>query len=1127
MPKQQPKFIVPDWAREYYPDQAGQQEIPGLFLGGLFGDGGASNITTQARDVIGQTGGYQDPTAFTEGITGPAGHTENQYTTQAAGLLSPEAIQRAGQQAGTAANAAASGQGALGSARGQLAAGRSAADAALGVQLAQAQALAGIGQTESSLGLQGQQLQSGHALQQAGIEAGIYGTNVGAQTGQDQLGLQAQQAKAQAEQSANAAAGALLGSAATAAGTYAASDDRIKFDEKPVGTLGDGINVYEYYNELTGRKETGVIAQEVQKARPELVAQDPQTGMLGVNYDELKKSYQGSPGVNKIDADVTVTHKDPDTGRTTTVKSPKGDNARIEDMLGGGQVPGKAPTPVADNQLARVTPGEFVVNAPAASKYADLLETINDEGRQALAAGGWTMGPGQVPPMTAHPGKPMGYNIGGKISKLHGEGFTAPGQAYAIAKNMGYAMGGEIPGYAIGDPIRADNSAGAGAGLVSNLITNASDEEARRGRENVSQAGHIANAAGAVGRAAVDAGNLLVGNTEVEGLPTKTFEHPDLGRVDIDLNKVARAGLAIPNGVADIVKWGADKISQFSVTDQNSNIGTPDTSSIADIVSLAPGAVQRDAANLRGGLADVLNDTSIPEMQEMLRSPQYSKADKDIIAAKLNTSVGGGTVDEINTGSFDNVDQERQRLNTLIGEDALTGQEKAIAQNRLGELETTVDATLTEDVFPGLEYHELQAMANDPAFTRAEQEAIQAEMDRRNTTDATTDETFDFAKARANEAIGGKKGSGLSGWWKNLTPEKRAALFHGIGLAAGVAVGGVHGGAGAAEAIGNNILDAGTKAGEDLRERRDSIAGQFNDDTKINVDGNEIRYGDLTPENKSFITKELASLYSTNPEEAATLSQDLLGRDIFATQPDAFANFSDAQQSYLKNLNPDLQSRALSAINSGKATADSLKDQKQVLNNSRSAQLGIDDRDILLGPNAPGEANEAGVRRIMQRMIVGDRQSMASLIAFADSSKVTQTFPGAAAWLGDTTAKEGQIALRNLAFMETYARTGAQVNETELKEQANTVMNRWLDAPGSIDVKIRGAMQRTIDTLYTKGYELPPEMLVLRSKNYDINDPVVKKMFSGDFEPVVADGKQYFKQGGQWFDLSTGEEVDR
>ena len=52
---------------------------------------------------------------------------------------------------------------------------------------------------------------------------------------------------------------------------------------------------------------------------------------------------------------------------------------------------------------------------------------------------------------------PQGYADGGaiesKISKLHGEGYDAPGQAYAIAKSMGYAEGGGVPPVyaAIGD----------------------------------------------------------------------------------------------------------------------------------------------------------------------------------------------------------------------------------------------------------------------------------------------------------------------------------------------------------------------------------------------------------------------------------------------------------------------------------------------------------------------------------------------------------------------------------------------------------------------------------------------------------------------------------------------------
>ena len=40
----------------------------------------------------------------------------------------------------------------------------------------------------------------------------------------------------------------------------------------------------------------------------------------------------------------------------------------------------------------------------------------------------------------------QGGALSNKISKIHGEGYKAPGQAYAIAKSMGYAQGGDVSG---------------------------------------------------------------------------------------------------------------------------------------------------------------------------------------------------------------------------------------------------------------------------------------------------------------------------------------------------------------------------------------------------------------------------------------------------------------------------------------------------------------------------------------------------------------------------------------------------------------------------------------------------------------------------------------------------------
>lgn len=110
--------------------------------------------------------------------------------------------------------------------------------------------------------------------------------------------------------------------------------------------------------------------------------------------------------------DVTMTRK-LGNGASVTYKSPQGSQMDFNGLL-GGMVDGHAPSPVADNRQISVTPGEFVVNQPAAQKYKPLLEQINQEGRRALAQGGWV---GEA--------KPMGYANGGQVSKSREEEFAA------------------------------------------------------------------------------------------------------------------------------------------------------------------------------------------------------------------------------------------------------------------------------------------------------------------------------------------------------------------------------------------------------------------------------------------------------------------------------------------------------------------------------------------------------------------------------------------------------------------------------------------------------------------------------------------------------------------------------
>ena len=134
-------------------------------------------------------------------------------------------------------------------------------------------------------------------------------------------------------------------------------------------------------------------------------------------------------------AKTKVTLKEGD--QSITVERTPSENAMTANGLLGGMVGGISPTPVSDDKMINVTSGEFVVNKPAAEKYAGLLEDINNEGREMLARGGWS---GKSP----MEGYAKGGKLSEKISKIYDEGYTAPGQAYAIAKNMGYQQGGEV-----------------------------------------------------------------------------------------------------------------------------------------------------------------------------------------------------------------------------------------------------------------------------------------------------------------------------------------------------------------------------------------------------------------------------------------------------------------------------------------------------------------------------------------------------------------------------------------------------------------------------------------------------------------------------------------------------------
>ena len=105
--------------------------------------------------------------------------------------------------------------------------------------------------------------------------------------------------------------------------------------------------------------------------------------------------------LDKTDQDMKITIKKPN-GASVTYHSPEGSQVEMMGIL-GGMVEGPDMGPTADNVMARLTPGEFVVNRPAAMKYGGVLRQINDEGKQMLHANGYAGG-GMV-----------GYQTGGMV----------------------------------------------------------------------------------------------------------------------------------------------------------------------------------------------------------------------------------------------------------------------------------------------------------------------------------------------------------------------------------------------------------------------------------------------------------------------------------------------------------------------------------------------------------------------------------------------------------------------------------------------------------------------------------------------------------------------------------------
>lgn len=83
-------------------------------------------------------------------------------------------------------------------------------------------------------------------------------------------------------QSQQAAMGSAIGGLG---GLFALSDERAKTDKKKIGKTDDGMGIYSYRYKGTPQKQIGLMAQEVQKKKPQAVRKGVD-GLLRVNYSE-------------------------------------------------------------------------------------------------------------------------------------------------------------------------------------------------------------------------------------------------------------------------------------------------------------------------------------------------------------------------------------------------------------------------------------------------------------------------------------------------------------------------------------------------------------------------------------------------------------------------------------------------------------------------------------------------------------------------------------------------------------------------------------------------------------------------------------------------------------------------
>ena len=283
-------------------------------------------------------------------------------------------------------------------------------------------------------------------------------------------------------------------------------------------------------------------------------------------------------------------------------------------------------------------------------------------------------------------------------------------------------------------------------------------------------------------------------------------------------------------------------------------------------------------------------------------------------------------------------------------------------------------------------------------------------------------------------------------------------------------------------------------------------------------DGTEVPFGDLDADQQRQLLDSLADAYVNDPDEFVRITT-ALGIKGFGVPGQTtgidISKFSDADQEYLATLAPEMQARLVQGIRSGDWNLKDFRDGKVKLNNSLSAQIGLDTRLGL--KTTTGNANEPERRAILVQAQLDDPEFYSIMANYASTDWWQRRSSDVGKWFtaDGLAAAKGENELLTMLSMLTYGRTGAALNEQEQK----TIQKEYKDlintTPDEFNRKLQRLTRQHGESMYRGNYEMNPMMLLLKKFDYDWGDPEFQKLFgSQGLRPMVQrDGKTYVNLG--------------